>query len=205
MGGMGRRHRSPEAADAEAWRGFRGEVGEALGIVALFVVVGLGGAWLGGGPYPPEAMADEPSQRSEPVGRSEPDRVWLVDGFNLLHAAVLQGRDRAEWWREEKRGRVLDLVDEFPEPAAEIWVVFDGEDPETPEAGERLRVRQVFAPSADDWLVRRVKEIPRGSPVSVVTADRQLAARARHHGADVVSPRAFAERCRPRRGDGDLS
>jgi len=34
--------------------------------------------------------------------------------------------------------------------------------------------------------------------VAVVTADRQLAARARHHGAEIVSPRAFAARCRER-------
>jgi hypothetical protein len=172
--------------------GFGRGVAEALGIVALFVGVGLAGAALGGAPYPSGAMSDEIDRMDD---AAEAPRLWLVDGFNVLHAAVLKGRDRREWWRGPARARVLDLAGGFPDADVEIWVVFDGEDPDE-EAELPPRVRQVFAPSADDWLVRRVKQTPRGAPVSVVTADRELAARARHHGAEVVSPRAFAERCR---------
>jgi predicted RNA-binding protein with PIN domain len=122
-------------------------------------------------------------------------RLWLVDGFNLLHVAVLSGRERSDWWRRPAREQVLALARALPEQDAEIWVVFDGDDPGDAEPGDPQRVRQVFAPSADDWLVRRVKDTPRGQPVAVVTADRQLANRARQHGAEVVSPREFAERC----------
>jgi predicted RNA-binding protein with PIN domain len=181
--------------DGAGGGGFGRGAAEALGIVALFVGVGLAGAALGGAPYPSGAMSDEVDEAPGPEG----PRLWLVDGFNVLHAAVLKGRDRREWWRGPARARVLDLASGLPDADAEVWVVFDGEDPD--EAAELPpRVRQVFAPSADDWLVRRVKETPRGAPVSVVTADRELAARARHHGAEIVSPRAFAERCRARRG-----
>jgi len=173
--------------DELAWCAFGREVAEALAVLALFVGLGLGGAWLGAAAYPRPAMAEQ---------APEAPRIWLVDGFNVLHAAVLQGRDRREWWRGPARSRVLALAAELPDPDAEIWVVFDGTDPDDLEDGAPPRVRQVFAPSADDWMVRRVKATPRGAPITVVTADRQLADRARHHGAEIVSPRAFAERCK---------
>jgi len=173
-------------AEDEPRCGFWSEASGAVAIMAIFLVVGLAGASIRAGAYPAPSMKGE-----------VPDtpRVWLVDGFNLLHAAVLTGRDRAEWWRLPARTRVLELVDGLPGDEAEIWVVFDGTEPEG-EAELPPRVRQVFAPSADDWLVRRVKEMPRGEAVAVVTADRQLADRARHHGAEVISPRDFANRCR---------
>lgn len=122
------------------------------------------------------------------------DERWLVDGFNVLHAGVLRGNDRRGWWREEARARLLARVAAFDDAAAELWVVFDGAGPggEAERASERPRV--VFAPSADEWLLGAVRETPPGSVV-VVTADRQLADRARHRGARIVSPRAFLARC----------
>jgi hypothetical protein len=56
-------------------------------------------------------------------------------------------------------------------------------------------VQAVFVPSADDWLVARVREAADPQRVRVVTADRRLAARVRHHGGRVVSPAAFLGRC----------
>ena len=58
------------------------------------------------------------------------------------------------------------------------------------------RVRRFFAPSADDWLVAQVRASPAPDCLAVVTADRAVAGRARHRGAQVVSPRAFLARCR---------
>jgi len=168
----------------------RGAAGS-LGIVAAFLAGGLGWALLQGAAYPGAAMADE----------REAARVWLVDGFNLLHAAMLSGDDHggnahgqdAGWWRAPARARVLELAAGLGEPGAEVWVVFDGV--ADAAAATPPGVHQVFAPSADEWLVHRVKSIPRGTPVTVVTADRRLANRARHHGAQVVSPHDFAARC----------
>ena len=179
--------------------GFWSESAGAVTIMALFVGVGLGGACLAGGVYPRGAMNEpQDAQQGQPQdAQPEPGaaRLWLVDGFNVLHAAVLKGRDRKGWWRGPARARVLELAGGLPDADAEIVVVFDGDDPhEPPELPPR--VRQVFAPSADDWLVRRVKAVPPGAPVIVVTADRALAARARHHGAEIVSPQRFADRCR---------
>jgi hypothetical protein len=162
------------------WLGAR-QTGLVIGGVLAF---GLGWAGVGSlaqaGPYTPASVSEE---------------RWLVDGFNVLHAGVLRGNDRRGWWREEVRARLLARVRAFEDAAAELWVVFDGPGPggEAERTSERPRV--VFAPSADEWLLDAVRETPEPASIVVVTADRQLADRARHRGARVVSPRAFLARC----------
>jgi predicted RNA-binding protein with PIN domain len=121
----------------------------------------------------------------------------LVDGFNVLHAGVLRGNDRQGWWREEMRARLLARVAGFDDAEAELWVVFDGRGPLADSELRSERPRVVFAPSADEWLLAEVREADDPSALVVVTADRQLADRARHRGARVVSPRAFLARCAP--------
>ncbi len=130
--------------------------------------------------------------------------LWLVDGFNVLHSGVLQGPDRQNWWTGPMRARLLARAERFDDPDAELWVVFDGPRAEDRELKGREyddettgRVRTVFAPSADAWLVSRVQAAAQPAAVAVVTADRQVAGRARHRGARVVSPREFLARCVP--------
>jgi predicted RNA-binding protein with PIN domain len=130
---------------------------------------------------------------ADPDPCDEP-RTWLIDGFNVMHAAVLRGRDRRDWWRAEARERVLALVRRLDAPGAAVVVVFDGQRPaDEPERPDGPQV--VFAASADDWLIRTVRQAPDPTRIALVTADRQLAARARHRGARVVGPIAFRERC----------
>ncbi|HSJ99325.1 MAG TPA: NYN domain-containing protein [Myxococcota bacterium] len=168
------------------------EAALALVWMAAFVALAAGARTLadarGAPAYAPPPMADPADPGDEP-------RTWLVDGFNLMHAAVLRGRDRRDWWRAEARGRVLDLVRRLDAPEAEVVVVFDGQrpadEPETPDA----RPQVVFADSADEWLIRAVRQAADPGRIAVVTADRQLADRARHRGARVIGPRAFRERC----------
>jgi predicted RNA-binding protein with PIN domain len=156
-------------------------------------VLAFGLAWAGAaglarpGPYTPAPMSDE---------------RWLVDGFNVLHAGVLRGNDRRGWWREEVRARLLERVAAFEDGAAELWVVFDGPGPGAAAERESERPRVVFAPSADEWLLEAVRDAPDPASVVLVTADRQLADRARHRGARVVSPRAFLARCGVEAGNG---
>jgi predicted RNA-binding protein with PIN domain len=121
-------------------------------------------------------------------------RTWLVDGFNLLHAAVLRGRERSEWWRGPARERVVELARSFDDPESEVVVVFDGEDEAERAAPAHPSV--VFAQSADDWILAAVRRAPDPRRVVVVTADLPLADRARHRGARVMGPREFAARCR---------
>lgn len=123
--------------------------------------------------------------------------LWLVDGFNLLHAAVLRGREsRARWWRAENRARVVALARGFDDPCAELVVVFDREGEGSAPGEPSPRV--VHAPSADAWILAAVREAPEPARIAVVTADRELASGVRAGGASVVSPTAFAARCRQR-------
>jgi predicted RNA-binding protein with PIN domain len=164
---------------------------ESVAIAAGFVIAGL--VWaalesqLGGREEIPR-----PGYASPIMEEREPS-VWLVDGYNVLHAGVLGGRDRSQWWTASRRRELLDRVAGF-DPAAELWIVFDGpEDPGSEFA--RPGPRCVFAASADDWLVERVRRSDDPSRIAVVTADRQIADRARSRGAQIVSPTDFLARC----------
>jgi|GEM_PF-745969 len=186
----------------------RGAV-ETLAIVTCFAITGLAWATIEAHLRAlPDAAAvstyasgvsEDPSASSST--RSEPEngsdrvaRVWLVDGFNVLHAGLLGGRDRSHWWTEHNRRELLDRVERFEDADAELWIVFDGSHPD-PATDGSTRSRCVFAPSADTWLVDRVRAAAQPARVAVVTADRQVAGRARSRGAKVVSPRAFLARC----------
>lgn len=170
---------------------FRREAGEAAAVVGLVVLFGLACAALA-------RPAATPPPAFYPLRVVDDElpalEVWLVDGFNVLHAGVLGGRDRSSWWTRERREELLARAACFDDPDAELWVVFDG--PREPEESAPGRARPVFAPSADEWLVARVRESGEPARIAVVTADRRLAGRARQRGARVVSPGDFLARCR---------
>ncbi len=174
------------------WSRFGCEAVQALGIAAVFVAVGLAlsaiaadlrerGRERAAIAYAPSAMI---------AGDA---KIWLVDGYNVLHAGVLGGRDRSQWWTESRRRELLERASRF-DADVELWVVFDGSD--DPQSGvDSRRARCVFAASADDWLVERVRRADDPSEIAVVTADRRVAGRPRGRGAQVVSPREFLARC----------
>lgn len=117
--------------------------------------------------------------------------LYLVDGFNVLHAALLVGRERREWWRLPQQARVVALSDSFQ--GGEVWVIFDARGHDRIAGTERVQVR--FAADADDCIVELCAELRGQRLVTVVTADRSLGDRARHRGAVRVSPWRFAEQC----------
>ena len=196
-------------------RAFLLEAGQAAALMAAVVGVGLGAAQLetARSSYAPaqvdpaqvemdesETGTGDPTREGAPQGEPgdepvPPARLWLVDGFNVLHAGVLVGRDRASWWNEARREELLAIVERFEAERedAEVWVVFDGRSAAEHAARDGSRVRVAFARSADEWLVKRVRAA--GGSVCVVTSDRQLADRARRRGAEVLSPRRFLARC----------
>ena len=168
------------------WRGIL----ESLLVLSGFA--GFGFAWAGL-ERRDAALSDypRPPMEAPPPAPS----LWLVDGFNVLHAGVLHGRDRAQWWTEPRREQLVALAERFDDAEAEIWIVFDGSGPDAPGEAPASRVRRIFAPSADDWLLAKVRASQAPACLAVVTADRAVADRARHRGAQVVSPRAFLSRC----------
>jgi hypothetical protein len=169
------------------WRGAL----EAVWVPLLFMLGGLG--WL---TAERAALAPAGSSAAVYLRRvAPPSDTWLVDGFNVVQVALLGGRDRSTWWSAAQRAELIARAEEFEEAEAPVFVVFDGAQSlgEDPAPG---RVRRVFAPSADDWLVDRVRRDAAPERLVVVTADRRLAGRVRHHGARVVSPGEFLGRCR---------
>ena len=188
--------------------GFLHGMAEALLLPLAFTALGL--AWYG----PLERAANAPASypdlvrdpdRGEDAGHGQDaDRqqaapeTWLVDGFNVVQVALLGGRDRNEWWRAPQRDELLARAADFEALEVAVFVVFDGEREAPDPVGGR--VYPVFTPSADEWLVTRVRQSPEPGRLVVVTADRRLAGRVRHHGARVVSPGEFLGRCG---GDGE--
>jgi len=149
---------------------------QTLAIVAAFAAGGL--AW-GALAYPRAAVART---------------SWLVDGFNVIQVGLLAGGDRTAWWGPARRAELLARAGRLDDPEAEIFVVFDGPRP-AEDADQDQRARPVFAPSADAWVLERLRAAPDPGRVLVVTADRRLAERARRRGAQVVAPGEFLARC----------
>ncbi len=134
--------------------------------------------------------------------------LYLIDGYNFLHAVVLKGRERAAWWSPENRARAVACIAELVAgEGAETWVVFDRrgavevEGEGHREAGSlgghsdievRNGVEVHHAPDADDYIVTRCAELSTRREVIVVSADRSLVDRARYRGARALSPWAFA-------------
>ena len=144
-------------------------------------------------------MRADCDRHPEPGRRPQPrPRTLFLDGYNVLHAGLL-GEDRTKWWCATRRQQLLALAEDFQNNDTEIWVVFDGPFPGPGESGDESRpppgVRCVFAPSADDWLLARVRGSADPGRIGVVTADRKLADRIRHRGAQVIDPRWFLKQC----------
>lgn len=169
-----------------------------LAVVGAFVALGLVGQGMSptGGAAGSAATHYSRGMAQDRGTAQDAGTLWLVDGYNVLCSGVLGGRERSRWWGEERRQELLARLEGLDDPDAEIWVVFDGERSPTAEPPATGRVRAVFAPSADDWLVAEVKRrVAEERAVAVVTADRQVAGRSRHRGAQVVAPRDLLGRC----------
>ena len=108
--------------------------------------------------------------------------MWLVDGNNVMGA-------RADGWWRDRHGamqRLVNALDDFADATGdEVAVVFDGAD----RGLQAVRAGVAFAAHADDAIAARA-----APGTTVVTSDRELAARARANGADVVGAGTFLRR-----------
>ena len=123
------------------------------------------------------------------------DPILIIDGFNVLHAVVLVGRDRAGWWQPVAQRRLVERVEQLTLSYPAMWIVFDRR-PSTSEIPEDVtsndpRIRIVYAPSADDWIVHEVERLAPQHMITVVTADRPLRERVRRVGGSLLSPLAL--------------
>ena len=109
---------------------------------------------------------------------------WLIDGSNVLGAMRVDRHGD-----EGKRGLVRLLASFARARRTRVTCIFDG--PEPPSFGRHLgSVTVAFsAPrSADELIVERAAN---GRGWSVVTSDRELAARVRRRDVQVVAPNVF--------------
>lgn len=122
--------------------------------------------------------------------------LFIIDGFNVLHAGILTGRDRAHWWQAAMQRRLVERIEVSPAlTSAESWIIFDRR-PKMQTGYEDVtssnpRIRVFYAPSADDWIVTHVEAHAHEYTISVVTADRLLRERVRRAGGMLISPLQF--------------
>jgi predicted RNA-binding protein with PIN domain len=118
---------------------------------------------------------------------------FVVDGMNVI------GTRPDGWWRD-RHAAMVRLVDEL-----ERWVASSGEDvtvvfeqpPRPPIRSPIVEVahaRRAGPNSADNEIVRRLRDDDDPAAVRVVTSDHALADQARFLGAVVESSEAFRRR-----------
>ncbi len=112
--------------------------------------------------------------------------AWLVDGMNVI------GSRPDGWWRdrpEAQRRLARELADWARRDGVAVAVVFDGAPHEIDAPGiEVAFAARCGRDAADDEIVARVRAARDPGAIRVVTADRELARRARALGAEVVGP-----------------
>ena len=126
-------------------------------------------------------------------------RIWYAvgmpywfDGNNLIGqsaaAAAADPRPRREFlaalaaYRRAGGGRLLAF--------------FDGDDPWWSSLPPGVAVRYAAPESADEAIVRRLRETTRPAEITVVTNDLELGARCRRAGASILDWAAFAAKMR---------
>lgn len=117
---------------------------------------------------------------------------YLVDGNNLAHVLGLSRGGTAD---REACGRVVAAF--CRSQGAQATVIFDGPAPSGAPASQQMhRVRMEFSEgrSADDVILRLVALSRTPADLTVVTSDKSLGDRARHHGASLEKCHAFAKR-----------
>lgn len=116
----------------------------------------------------------------------------------LVDAANVVGSRPTGWWRD-RAGAARTFVEQIREAAGDgrldepVVVVLEGQARAGAEEVDAGGVEVVHAPGeGDDTLASLAASRP--PPVTLVTADRGLAARARDAGAEVVGPRWLLDR-----------
>jgi uncharacterized protein len=118
--------------------------------------------------------------------------LYLIDGHNLI--PFIKGLSLKQL---DDEMRLLDLLQSFArEKRAQLEVFFDGAAPGwagTRKYGSITAHFVLRGRTADDAIRRRLDQLPQGSGVAVVSADRQVQAEARSHRAEVIPSGIFAQ------------
>lgn len=121
----------------------------------------------------------------------EAERIWLVDGNNVI-GAVADG-----WWRDRPAAvrRLLGRLQCAGEPAVLVLDVRQPDLPEGDHGGVTVRyATRAGRDAADDRIRGLLAELPEPGDVTVVTSDRALRRDVESAGAAVFGARTFLDR-----------
>jgi YacP-like NYN domain-containing protein len=115
---------------------------------------------------------------------------YLLDGNNLIGLFRKTARPDAS----DRQALVAELAERLRRTRARAILFFDGPAGGRGSSMGALSIRPAPGGSADDAIVREVERARTPAEMTVVTADRGLARRARHAGAAVCAPEEFFAR-----------
>lgn len=119
---------------------------------------------------------------------------YWFDGNNLIGRSAEAAKSDAEI----RRAFLSSLSTLHRDGGGRFLVYFDGDDPDRTSAPHGVAVRYSAPYSADEAILRRLKEIQHPAEVIIVTNDRQLAARCRDEGARTMTWQEFSARMESR-------
>ena len=131
--------------------------------------------------------------------------ILIIDGYNLLHASGVFGRERGPRGFEQSRLALLDTrVDLLGEDAARTIVVFDAANAPDGLPGRYTHggIRVWFAreyPDADSLIEELIVDDNSPTSMTVVSSDRRLQAAARRRRAEAVDSDAWLSEMRAKR------
>ncbi|HEX4465604.1 MAG TPA: NYN domain-containing protein [Solirubrobacteraceae bacterium] len=118
---------------------------------------------------------------------------WIVDGMNVI------GTRPDAWWRDRHAAmlRLVDMLERWAASAGEdVTVVFE-QPPRPPIRSTVIEIAHAPRPrrdSADDEIIRILRELADVASIRVVTSDRWLSDRVYAAGASVEPAAPFRAR-----------
>jgi hypothetical protein len=115
---------------------------------------------------------------------------YLLDGNNLIGLFRKTSRPSPE----DRQALVAELAERLRRTRARAILFFDGPAGDRGSSMGALVIRPSSGGSADDAILREIGKARSPGEMTVVTADRGLARRARDAGAAVSTPEEFFDR-----------
>lgn len=114
---------------------------------------------------------------------------YLVDGYNVLYALT---DIPAGSWAQKREALLRKIADRQPHGKNRITIIFDSRE----GLGDRTReegmdIVYTAGETADDWIIKKVRQIPNPRVLVVVTDDQGLRRMVRGTGAKWVSTAEF--------------
>jgi hypothetical protein len=117
---------------------------------------------------------------------------YWFDGNNLIGQASARAREDPA-----TRRAFLSFLSGCAGPGRHMVVFFDGDDPDRAMPPRGVQVRYSCPLSADDAILRRLREVRTPREVIVVSNDNRLRSQCRDAGAKTLSWAEFTSRVKP--------